>query len=91
MDSSTLSFLLLNPRTIRQPTGFGSAWNFRQEDFRRGPAHQKACAFLNDISECIPRGFCLTAVFLPVGSAKAAEAAGLASVYLTSCYPYGAA
>ena len=34
---------------------------------------------LNRNSERIPRRFCLTAVVLPVGSASAAQAAGLAS------------
>jgi len=36
---------------------------------------------MNRLSERIPRRFCLTAVVLHVGSASAAQAAGLASVY----------
>ncbi len=44
---------------------------------------------LNRNSERIPRRFCLTAVVLPVGSASAARAAGLASVYKISIIPYG--
>jgi hypothetical protein len=46
---------------------------------------------VNRISERIPRRFCLPPVVLPVGSASAARAAGLASVYLKCCHPYGEA
>jgi hypothetical protein len=44
---------------------------------------------LNLKSERIPRRFCLTAVVLPVGSASAAQAAGLASESENGQLPYG--
>ena len=43
---------------------------------------------MNRNSERIPRRFCLTAVVLPVGSASAARAAGLASKIEMDKIPY---